>query len=76
MKTYAEIKAELDRLKALNLVIGDWVWLKPFANQPRMKGQIKGPIEAVLLVIVEPESTGDDGLRVVTADRIEGRCID
>ena len=73
MKTYAEIKADLERLEAFNLKTGDWVWLKSANDQPRQKAQLAGPVGAVILVTVAPEDAADDGLRIVTADRIEGR---
>jgi len=72
MKTYAEIKAELDRLAPYNLKPGDWVWLQATDTLPRQKAQLRGPLEAVLMVTVEPEDASDDGLRVINADRIEG----
>ena len=74
MKTYAEIKAELDSLEGLNLKIGDWIWLKASDDQPRQKAQLRGPLAAVLLVTVTPADSTDDGLRVITADKIEGRA--
>ena len=74
MKTYAEIKAELERLEPLNLKVGDWVWLKPMGDQPRRKAQLRGPLAAVLLVTVEPEDAADNGLRVIAADLIEDRA--
>jgi len=66
--------AELERLTAFNLKIGDWVWLKPSDDQLRRKAQLRGPLAAVLLVTVAPETTTDDDLRVITADRIEGKA--
>ncbi len=75
MKTYAEIKAALDQLEALGLKIGDWVWLKAANDQPRRKAQIRSPLAAVMLVSVSPESKGDDGVRVINADLIEGRAV-
>ena len=72
MKTYAEIKAELERLASYNLRPGDWVWLKATEALPRQKAQLRAPLEAVLLVSVGPEDSGDDGLRIINADRIEG----
>jgi hypothetical protein len=75
MKTYGEIKAELERLEAFDLKPGDWVWLKAFDGKPRQKGQLRGPLTAVILVTVEPENAADDGLRIVTADKIEGRAV-
>jgi hypothetical protein len=72
MKTYTDIKAELDRLSRFNMKLGDRVWLKATDDHPREKAQLRGPLEAVLLVTVAPERDGDDGLRVLTADRIEG----
>ena len=74
MKTYAETKEEIERLKALKLKVGDWVWLKATSDQPREKAQLRGPIAAVVLVTVTPEKATDDGLRIITADRIEGRA--
>lgn len=74
MKTYAELKAELATLGALNLKTGDWVWLKAFEDMPRRKAQLCGPLEAVILVTVAPEDAADNGLRVITADKIEGRA--
>ena len=74
MKTYQEKKAELDRLEALDLKPGDWVWLKAFEDQPRQKGCLRGPLAMVILVTVTPEGADDDGQRIVTADRIEGRA--
>jgi len=73
LKTYAEIKAELERLEAVNLKIGDWVWLKAFDDQPRRKAQLRGSLAAVTLVTVAPENAADDGLRVITVDKIEGK---
>ena len=74
MKTHAEIKAELEILEGLGLQIGDWVWLRPSNGKPRQKAQLRGPLAAVLLVTVAPEDSADDGLRVITADKIEGRA--
>ncbi len=74
MKIYAEVKAELDSLEGLNLKIGDWIWLKASDDQPRQKAQLRGPLAAVLMVTVEPQDSTDDGLRVITTDRIEGRA--
>jgi hypothetical protein len=74
MKTYAEIKAEQEKLEACDLKPGDWVWLKAFNDQPRQKAQLRGPLAAVILVTVAPENAADDGLRVITADKIEGRA--
>lgn len=78
MKIYAEIKSELDKLEALDLKIGNWIWLKAFDNQPRQKAQLRGPLGAVILVMVAPENAADDGLRVITADKIAGKvaCTD
>ena len=73
MKTYAEIQAELARLKALDLKVGDWVWLRVWDDQPLQKAQLRGTLAAVTLVVVAPEDASDDGLRVVTPDRIKGR---
>ncbi len=75
MQTYREIKLELERLKACDLKSGDWVWLKAFDDQPRRKAQLRGPLAAVILVTVAPENPTDDGLRVVTADKIEGKAV-
>ena len=75
MKTYAEIKAELARLEALELKSGDWVWLKAFDDWPRQKAQLKGPLAAVLQVTIAPVDPTDDGLRVITADKIEGKVF-
>jgi hypothetical protein len=75
MKTYAEIKAELEKLEALDFKPGDWVWLKASDDQPRRKAQLRGPLAAVILVTVPPESEADDGLRVITADKIEGKVV-
>jgi hypothetical protein len=33
MKTYREIKAELERLEVFDLKPGDWVWLKASGDQ-------------------------------------------
>jgi hypothetical protein len=73
MKTYAEIKADLDRLEALDLRPGDWVWLKAFDDWPRQQARLRGPLAAVVLVTVTPENATDDGLRTITADKIEGK---
>jgi hypothetical protein len=75
MKTYREIKAELERLEVFDLKPGDWVWLKASDGQPRQKAQLRGPLAAVVLVTVAPENEADDGLRVITADKIEGRAV-
>lgn len=75
MKTHQEIKAELDKLEALDLKSGDWVWLKAAGDQPRQKAQLRGPLAAVILVSVAPEDAADDGLRLITADRIEGKVV-
>lgn len=75
MKTYADIKADLERLEAFDLNPGDWIWLKAFDDQPRQKAQLRGPLAAVILVTVAPETAADDGLRVITADRIEGKVV-
>jgi hypothetical protein len=75
MKTYREIKAELERLEVFDLKPGDWVWLKASDDQPRQKAQLRGPLAAVVLVTVVPENTADDGLRVITADKIEGKAV-
>lgn len=74
MKTYAEIKAELEKLEAFDLKIGDWVWLTAFGDQPRQKAQLRGPLGAVILVSLAPDDTTDDGLRITTADKIEGKA--
>lgn len=73
MKTYPEIKADLEKLEALHLKPGDWVWLKAFNDWPRQKAQLRGPLAAVLLVAIAPVDSTDDGLRLITADRIEGK---
>ncbi len=75
MKMYREIKAELERLEAFDLKPGDWVWLKAFDDQPRQKAQLRGPLAAVILVTVAPENATGDGLRIVTADKIEGKAV-
>jgi len=75
MKTYQEIKADLEKLEASDLKVGDWVWLKAFKDQPRQKAQLRGPIAAVILVTVMPENVADDGVRIITADKIEGKAI-
>ena len=72
MKTYKEIKADLYKLEAHGLTIGDWVWLRPIGDQPRKKAQLRSPLAAVMLLVVEPEHPGDDGVRMITADKIEG----
>ena len=72
MKTYVERKAALDRLEALGLKTGDWVWLKAEGDQERRKAQLRSPLAVVLLVTVGPESATDDGLRIINVDLIEG----
>jgi len=74
LKTYAEIKAELEKLKLTDLKPGDWVWLKAIDDEPPQKAQLRGPLAAVVLVTIAPENDTDDGLRVVTADKIEGKA--
>jgi hypothetical protein len=75
MKTYQEIKADIERLEPFDLKPGDWVWLKAFEDQPRQKACLRGPLAAVILVTVTPENVDDDGLRMITADRIEGKAV-
>jgi hypothetical protein len=75
MKTYREIKAEVERLEAFDLKPGDWVWLKAFDDQPCQKAQLRGPLAAVILVTIAPENAADDGLRIITADKIEGKAV-
>jgi hypothetical protein len=74
MITYAEVKSALEKLESLNLKPGDWVWLKAFNDMPRQRAQLRGPLAAVILVTVTPEDAADDGLRGITADKIEGKA--
>ena len=63
---------------ALKLKEGEKVWLMPFeeTNQPRQQAtlteDITHPMDTTI-VEVTPEDRGDDGIREILIDQIEGR---